>query len=451
MNDIQANGPKPNPLSQDFTAGSLLRFALPSMTTMLFMGFYTIGDTIFISRFVDTNALSAVNMVTPAVNLIVGLGTMLAAGGSAVIAREMGAGEEKEASQDFTLVVLCGLVLGLSIAAAGCAFIDEIVWGLGASRALFPYCRDYLLILFAFTPASILQVLFQNLIITAGHPGYGMALSIGAGAANVLLDYIFMVPLGMGIRGSALGTGIGYCIPTAAGLEFFLAGKGSLRFVKPIFRPRVLMESCANGCSEMVSQAAAAATTFLFNMVMMRLLGEDGVAAVTIMIYSQFLLTSLYMGFSMGVAPILSYRYGSRDYVGLKKVFRICLRFITAGSAFVFLLSMAAGPRLAGVFSPAGTAVYDIAREGFLIFPFSFLFCGWNIFSSSAFTALSNGKASAAISFLRTFGLITLLLLFLPQLVGVIGVWLAVPIAEFATMLAAIWLLLKNRRRYQYL
>lgn len=467
----QMNDRKINPLSQDFTIRSLLRFALPSVVTMLFMGLYTIGDTILAARFVDTNALSAINIVTPVINLIVGLGTMLAAGGSAVIARKMGAGKEKEASQDFTLIVLSGVVLGIMIVILGRVFLDEIIKGLSASEQLFGYCREYLGILLIFTPASMLQVLFQNLIITAGRPRVGMVLSIGAGAMNVLLDYIFMASLEMGISGSALGTGIGYCIPAVIGICFFLRGNfrignsqqgsfplghskeemGNMRFERPVFRPAVLMESCTNGCSELVSQVAASVTTFLFNAVMIRLLGENGVAAITIIIYTQFLLTSLYIGFSMGVAPIISYRYGSQNYPGLKTVFHICLRFIGIVSILIFVLSMAAGSWLVTIFSPEGTEVYEIAREGFLIFPFGFLFCGWNIFSSSAFTALSNGTLSAVISFLRTFCFLTLFLILLPEVIGVTGVWLAVPIAEYVTMLMAISLLVSNRKKYHYL
>ena len=317
-----------NPLAQDFTIKSLLKFAFPTMLTMVFMGLYTIGDTIFVSRFVNTDALSAINIVTPVINLIVGLGTMLATGGSAIIARKMGEKKLKDASQDFTLIVFFGAMLGILIAIIGNLFLDDIIYFLGASEILFPYCKDYLFVLLLFTPASMLQVLFQNLIITAGRPGFGMVLSISAGAINVMLDYIFMVLLDMGIKGSALGTGIGYLIPTIIGIVFFLTGKGSMQFKKPVFRFSVLSESCFNGCSEMISQAAAAVTTFLFNATMLKLLGENGVAAITIIIYSQFLLTTLYIGFSMGIAPVISYNYGEQNHQKLKRVFRICLHFI---------------------------------------------------------------------------------------------------------------------------
>ena len=443
MNDL-------NPLSQNFTIGSLLKFAFPTMIMMLFMGLYTVVDTIFVARFVNTNALSALNIVCPVINMIVGLGTMLATGGSAVIARKMGAGEQRKAEQDFTLIISAGILLGILITVIGTVFIDRIVWWLGAGRILFPYCKEYLFILLLFTPASILQVLFQNLIVAAGRPGIGMMLGISAGIANILLDYVFMEPFQMGIKGAAFGTGIGYLIPAVIGLWFFSTQKSNLRFRKPVIDFSVLAESCTNGFSEMVSQAATAVTTYLFNRIMMRLLGENGVAAITIIIYTQFLLSSLYIGFSMGAAPVISYNYGKQDKKQLKNVFCICMRFIIFVSLSVFAIALIWGSSLVGIFAETGTPVYEIARDGFLIFPFSFLFCGLNIFASAAFTALSNGKLSAILSFLRTFGLITVLLLTLPDFFGVPGVWLAVPIAELITMVVALVFFNLNRGKYYY-
>lgn len=399
------------------------------------MGLYTVVDTIFVARFVDTNALSALNIVCPVINLTVGLGTMLATGGSAIVARKMGAGEHTRAAQDFTLIIGAGVLFGALIAVLGIIFIDRIIWGLGASSVLVPYCKEYLFILLLFAPASILQVLFQNLIVTAGRPGIGMVLGFSAGIANILLDYIFMVPLQMGIMGAALGTGAGYMIPAVIGLLFFSAGKSNLSFKKPVIDISVLTKSCSNGFSEMVSQAAAAVTTFLFNRIMMKLLGENGVAAITIIIYTQFLLSALFIGFSMGVAPVISYNYGKRDGKQLKNVLSICTRFIILVSISVFVLAFLFGSPLVRIFSEQGTPVYEIARNGFLIFPFSFLFCGLNIFASATCTALSNGTLSAFLSFLRTFGLITVLLLTLPDFFGVTGVWLAVPVAELLTLI----------------
>lgn len=440
-----------NPLAKDFTIKSLLQFAFPTIVMMIFMGLYTIGDTIIISRFVNTDALSALNIVTPVINIIVGLGAMLATGGSAIVARKMGGGNTKRASQDFTLIVLAGIIIGAVVALLGSLFIDKIIWGLGASELLFPYCKQYLYILLLFTPASMMQVLFQNLIVTAGKPGFGMVLSISAGAINVLLDYIFVVPLDMGIAGSALGTGIGYLIPTIIGIGFFARAKGTLHFQKPIFDLRILWESSSNGFSEMVSQIATAVTTFLFNIMMMRLLGENGVAAITIIIYTQFLLTTLYIGFSMGVAPIISYNFGSKDYDRLKRIYRMCLLFICTISILVFAVAMLLGSPLVGIFSAKGTSVYEIARQGFLIFSISFLFCGFNIFASATFTALSNGKVSAIISTLRTFVFISVALLILPQYFDVIGIWIAVPLAELLTIFVSFVFIIKNKKVYHYL
>lgn len=369
MNDL-------NPLSQDFTIKSLLKFAFPTILMMIFMGLYTVVDTIFVARFVDTIALSALNIVCPVVNLIVGLGTMLATGGSAIVARKMGAGEQQKAAQNFTLIISAGVFLGVLIAVVGTVFIERIVWGLGASSILFPYCKEYLFVLLLFTPASILQVLFQNLIVTAGRPRMGMVLGVSAGIANILLDYIFMVPLQMGIKGAAFGTGIGYMIPAVIGLLFFSTKKNHLHFRKPVIDFSVLAESCTNGFSEMVSQAATAVTTFLFNRIMMKLLGENGVAAITIIIYTQFLLSALYIGFSMGVAPVISYNYGKQEVKQLKNVFSICMRFIIFVSISVFLVAFIFGSPLVSIFTEKGTPIYEIARNGFLIFPFSFLFCG---------------------------------------------------------------------------
>lgn len=330
-------------------------------------------------------------------------------------------------------------------------FIDKIIWGLGASELLFPYCKDYLTIQFIFAIGNIMQVLYQNLFVTAGKPALGLVLSVFAGVANIVFDYVFIVLFQFGIKGAALGTGIGYMIPTIIGTLFFMTNKSELHFHVPKPDISVLLKSCSNGVSEMVNQLSSAMTTFLFNAIMMELLGEDGVAAITVIIYSQFLLTTLYIGFSMGVAPVISYNYGNENVRQLKKVVRICICVVIAISTFVFLFSFLAGESIAKIFAKNNENVFEIAKNGFTVFSFSFLFSGGNIFTSAMFTALSNGKVSAAISFLRTFGLITTSLLILPKFLKVMGVWLAIPIAELLTLIIAICLLFGYRKRYNYL
>lgn len=441
-----------NPLAQNFTVFSLLRFAFPTIFMMLFFGFYTIVDTMFVSRFVNTNALSSINIVTPVINIIVGLGTMLAAGGSAIIARKLGDGRDAEGRQDLTAITLVGAGIGLVIACIGLLYIRPIVYGLGASDVLAPYAMDYLSILLVFAPANIVQVVFTVFFVTAGRPGLGMVAGVMGGVANAVLDYVFIVPMQMGIAGAALATGIGYMIPVVIGAAFFFSNRrGALHFAKPRFRLRVLTEGCFNGSSEMVSQMSAAVTTFFFNAAMMKLLGENGVAAITIIIYSQFLLTTLYIGFSMGVAPVVSYNYGSGDYPQLRRICRICLGVIAFFSIVVFAVVLFGGSSLVYVFTERGTAVYEIARQGFLIFQFSFLLCGFNIFASSLFTALSNGLISAIISFSRTFLFLLVGLLVLPTIFKVNGIWITIPLAELLTFVLSLVFLVKYKDRYRYL
>ena len=415
---------------QKWSAASLLRFAFPTIVMMVFMGLYPIVDTIFVARFVSTDALSAINIVCPVINLTVGLGTMIAAGGSAVVSRKMGAGLEQEAKEDFTLLVLAAAGIGAAILICGTLWLNPILLALGASERLLPYCRDYLGLLLLFLPANVIQTVYANLFVTAGKPGLGFGLSVLAGLANILLDYVFIVPGGMEIRGAALGTGLGYLIPAAAGTVFFFRNRGALSFVKPRWRGALLTESCLNGSSEMVGQLAAALTTFLFNLTMMERLGEDGVAAVTIMIYSQFLLNTLFIGFSMGVAPVIGFHYGSGNRKQQRKILSICIRFLAAASLLIFALSISGGSLVVRMFTPDASRVYEIAAAGFPVFSVSFLFCGFNIFTSALFTALSNGKVSAVLSFLRTFGLLCGGILLLPRLFGITGVWMAVPMAE---------------------
>lgn len=419
-----------NPLAQTWRGSSLMRFALPSIAMMGFMGLYTIVDTIFVAQFINADALSAINIVCPAINITVGLGTMLATGGNAILSREMGAGHEREARENLTLLVLTASAVGVVLLVAGTLWCDELLWAFGASQRLFPYCKAYLGTLILFFPANMMQTLFSNLFATAGRPGLGFGLTAAAGLANIFFDYLFLVPCDMGIQGAALGTGCGYLIPTIAGLVFFRKTKGPLSFIKPKWKGAVLRESCLNGASEMVSQLAGALTTFLFNITMLDLAGEDGVAAITILIYTQFLFHALYIGFSIGVAPVIGFQYGRKDSRQLRKILRICIRFITGASLLLFLIFRLGGSFFVRLFTQDDTAVYQIAAEGFVWFSYSFLFCGWNIFISALFTALSNGKISAMLSFLRTFGLLSGGILLLPKIMGLAGVWLASPIAE---------------------
>lgn len=440
-----------NALAKQYNTASLLRFALPNMVMMVFMSLYTIVDGMFISQFVGTLALSAINMSYPLNSLELAVGIMLASGGSAIIARELGEGKENAARRDFSCVVAVSLILGILFMVLGNLFLDGILSLLGTSEAQFPYCRDYTRILLLFAPAYFLQTAFQTLFVTAGRPGLGLGLTVAGGLANIALDWLFMGPMDMGVTGAAVATVIGYCIPAAVGVAFFFRSrKGSLYFTPFRIRRRMLLQTCGNGSSEMVTNIANAITTLLFNLIFLEFWGEDGVASITIVMYFQFVFTAVFFGFSMGVAPVVSYKYGAQDISQLKKIFRSCLEFVLLCSLGMYLLSrLIIGPCLT-LFTDADSTVYAITMEGFPLYAVSFLFMGIGIFAASLFTALSDGVVSAVISFARTFVFLVGMLLMLPRLWNGTGVWLAVPAAELLGLAVSVFFLVWGRKKYQY-
>lgn len=440
-----------NGIAQEFNLISLLRFVAPTVVMLVFMSLYQMVDAVFVSKFVGENALSALNIVYPFPSIVIAVSIMLATGGSAIIARNMGEGKEKEAKENFSFIVLVGAVIGVAIATAGILFIEPLIYMLGATPSLYDYCYEYLFILVLSVPLSVFQMLFQSFFVTAGKPHLGLTLTVLGGVSNIVLDYVFIVLCGFGVSGAALATSIGYSIPGLFGLIYFtVSRKGTLYFVKPVFRWGVLFKCCINGSSEMVNNLAVAVTTFLFNVLMLKYAGEAGVAAITIVLYAQFLMTSAFMGFSSGIAPVVSFNYGSGNVRQLKKIFKISVWVITVVSAAVFVIAETCSDVVIMVFTPAGSEVFGLTKYGFAIFSFSFLCTGMNIFASALFTAFSNGKISAILSFLRTFVFLTACLLFLPLFWGVDGIWLAVPVAEVMALFVSVYYLVRFKKVYQY-
>lgn len=440
-----------NGIAQEFNLISLLRFVAPTVVMLVFMSLYQMVDAVFVSKFVGENALSALNIVYPFPSIVIAVSIMLATGGSAIIARNMGEGKEKEAKENFSFIVLVGAVIGVAIATAGILFIEPLIYMLGATPSLYDYCYEYLFILVLSVPLSVFQMLFQSFFVTAGKPHLGLTLTVLGGVSNIVLDYVFIVLCGFGVSGAALATSIGYSIPGLFGLIYFaVSRKGTLYFVKPVFRWGVLFKCCINGSSEMVNNLAVAVTTFLFNVLMLKYAGEAGVAAITIVLYAQFLMTSAFMGFSSGIAPVVSFNYGSGNVRQLKKIFKISVWGIAVVSAAVFVIAETCSDVVIMVFTPAGSEVFGLTKYGFAIFSFSFLCTGMNIFASALFTAFSNGKISAILSFLRTFVFLTACLLFLPLFWGVDGIWLAVPVAEVMALFVSVYYLVRFKKVYQY-
>lgn len=439
-----------NLLEKKVTLTSLIKYTLPTVIMMMFFSLYTIVDGMFISRFVGANALSSTNIVYPVINILIGIGVMFATGGSAIVAKTMGENKNAEAREYFTLITISTIIVGIVVEIICIIFINDIIYALGSTKSLFFYCKEYLFFMIIFTPFIILKLYFDYFLVTAGVPNLGLLSSVAGGILNIVLDYVFIVQLNMGVKGAALATCIGYVLPSIVGVIYFFNKNNLLHFVRPKFNFKIISRSCSNGMSEMVTQISSGLTTFLFNIVMIKFLGEEGVAAITIMLYMQFLLNAAYLGFTSGVSPRISYNYGRQDENQVGNLFKYSIIIISAFGVITFIMSRAMSEILISLFATKGSTLFEISHNGFMIFSISFLVAGINIFGSGMFTAFSNGKISAILSLLRTFVFFLMGIFVLPRVMGVDGVWLVVPFAEVATMIVSLIFMYKYKKEYLY-
>ena len=322
---------------------------------------------------------------------------------------------------------------------------------LGANDAIFDYCSDYATPLFFVAPVALLGMALQSFFISASKPGLGMTFSLLGGVVNIFFDWLLIAKLGMETTGAALAAGIGYSIPGIAGIiYFFVARKGTLYFVRPKWRGKVLLKTIINGSSEMVSMMASGITTAMMNNIVMGFHGEDGVAAISILVYTMSLLTSIYMGYGLGVAPVTSYNHGAGNTDNLKKEHKINLVMIAVMSLIMYFLGFILRDPLISIFADKGTFVFEMAAEGYILFSISFLYMGFNMYGSSLFTALGDGKTSAIISFCRGLILLAIALYTMSALFGLKGLWLAMPVAELLGLVLTVFYSKKLKGKYGY-
>lgn len=429
---------------------SLIKHTLPTIIMMIFFAMYSIVDGMFVSRYVGANALSSINIVYPMISLLIGISVMLATGGNAIVSKLMGEKKHKEAKESFTLIVLSAVVLGVIIALISLLFIKPVILCLGATDNLYGYCRNYLVINLLFTPFIILKLLFDYYYVTARKSAFGLYISVLGGVINMVLDYVFIAVFNMGVSGAAIATVIGYTVPAIIGLVFFADKKNLIHFTKPKFNAGVLKESCINGSSEMVTQLSSAVTTFLYNAAMLKFLGVAGVAAITVILYIQFLLSAAYIGFTSGVAPRIGYNYGAQNKTEIHKLVKYSYIIISVFSIITFMFSKLIEYPLTSLFCGKDTELYYITLNGFDLFSISFLLCGTNIFTSGLFTAFSNGKISGMLSLFRTFIFFILGLVILPPFLDVDGVWLIAVFSEVLSLILSLAVLFKYRYVYGY-
>ena len=439
-----------NVYSRPVTVKNVLKFAVPTIVMTVFMSFYTMVDGLFVSNLIGTDALSAVNLTAPVISLVTAISTMLATGGSAVIMRKAGEKKMREANEDFTFLILVNVVVGLVMSALGYLSMDGLFMRMDLSPAVFAYCHDYLSRYLLFTIPILLMNNFTLYMIAAGRSTLSMVCSIMGGILNMVLDFVLISVFHMGIAGAAVATGLGYSVTAVVGVVVFADQRSLLHFVKPVCRRKTLVDSATNGSSEMATTLVTGIVTMMFNWTMLNYVGEEGVAAITIIMYVLMFTTSLYTGYSYGVAPMISYYYGEEDHGKLKKLIWMSIGAVAVVAAAALAVSLAMTEPLVSVFARPEDPVYALAVTGNRICSFALIFIGFSVFGSGMFTALSNGIVSAVLAFSRSFVFMVIAMLVLPAMLGVTGVWLATPVAEFAAFLLSAVLFARYRKRYHY-
>ncbi len=439
-----------NILNSKLSLKSILKFTLPSITMMLFLSIYIMVDGIFVSYYVGAKGLSAMNIAYPIMNVCWAVALMLATGGCALVSRQMGEGKAQLAKESFSAIVYFALIVSVLLGLVFLYFLEDSLYFLGATPELYSYCKDYAFVAILFFPMMTLQVMFQHFLVARGRPKYGMYIIIFAGIVNMLLDYIFIAIFDWGLIGAALATGLGFSCVGIFGLIYFTKNRvATLYFTRPNLDSNIITESMINGSSEMVNQLAVGLITYLFNITMMKYVGYQGVAAVTIILYLQFLLASLFLGYASGISPLFAFNFGKGDYDKIKELFAYSLKICTFISLFVFAMCWIFEDDLVGFFIKEKD-VYEMTLRGLRFMSISFLFAGFNILASALFTSLSNGKVSAFLSFSRSFVFLAPFIVILPVFWGEIGVWLSIPSAEFIFLLLTVGVVFLYRKRYLY-
>lgn len=439
-----------NVYEKPVTLKNILKFAVPTIAMTVFMSFYTMVDGLFVSNLISTDALSAINLTAPVIQLVTAVSTMLATGGSAVIMKKMGEQKQDEAKEDFTFLIFVNVLVGIVMCGAGYLAMDHIFAGMKLSADVEGYCVEYLSRYLVFTVPILLMNNFTLYMIASEKANLSLICSVSGGILNMALDYVFIAWFDMGISGAAIATGLGYSVTAVAGLFVFSQKKSLLHFKKPCIRAGVLVSAAANGCSEMAAALVTGIITMMFNWTMLHYIGENGVAAVTIIMYVLMFASSLYTGYSYGVAPMLSFYHGEQNHEKLKKLVGMSLKVIAAISVLTVGASFLLTRPLVSVFARPDHPVYDLAVAGNRICTIALLFIGFNIFASGMFTALSNGIISAVLAFSRSFVFMLVTMLVLPLLFGVTGIWFATPAAELMALVLSAFMFLKYRRRYGY-
>lgn len=438
-------------LSDKFNYKKLLRFTAPSIIMMVFTSVYGVVDGFFVSNFVGKTPFAALNFIYPFIMMLGTIGFMFGSGGSALVAKTLGEGDREKANRFFSLFVYSTIALGLVISVLGIVFLRPVASALGAEGKMLDDCCTYGTVMLIGLVTFMLQVEFHIFCVTAEKPKLGLYFTICAGVTNMVLDALFIAVFKWGLVGAALATVMSQAVAGVGPLIYFMRKNDSLlRLGKFTFDKKALLKGCGNGASELMSNISMSLVGMLYNVQFLKYAGENGVAAYGVMMYVNFFFVSAFIGYTIGMAPIVGYKYGAKDHAELRSVRKKSTNIILVSSVIAFLIAEFLGPTLSTVFVGYDPALFELTKRGFLIYSFSFLFAGLAIFGSSFFTALNNGLVSALISFLRTLVFQIVAVLLLPLIWGVDGIWLSVVFAELLAGVLSLVFVWVFRKKYSY-
>lgn len=438
-------------LSDHFTYGKLFRFTFPSIIMMVFTSIYSVVDGFFVSNFAGKTAFASINLIMPFLIILGSLGFMIGTGGTALVSRILGEGDEKKANHYFSMLIWLSLLIGIILAILGVAFMRPVAVLLGATKEMIDDCVLYGRVVIAFLAPYMLQNVFQSFLIAAEKPNLGLAATLAAGITNMVLDAVLVGVLRWGVFGAALATGISQTIGGLLPFIYFIRPNSSkLHLTKAKFKLRPILQACANGSSELMSNISGSVVGIVYNFQLLKYLGENGVSAYGVLMYVQFIFIAIFVGYSIGCAPVVSFHYGAGNHSELQSLLKKSTRIVGSLSIILTVLALTLAHPLAKMFVGYDAELLAITSHAFKLFSFSFLLAGFNIFASSFFTALNNGAVSAAISFLRTLIFQTSSVLILPLILGVDGLWGANVDAEIFAFVISLAFLVANRKRYHY-
>lgn len=439
-------------LSDHFTYGKLLRFTLPSIVMMVFTSIYSVVDGFFISNFAGKTAFAALNLIWPFLMILGGMGFMIGTGGTALVSRYLGAGQKERARRYFSMLVEFTALLGLILTAIGLIFMEPIARFLGATEEMIPDCVLYGRIVIAFNVAFMFQNVFQSFLVAAEKPRLGLVATVSAGVTNMVLDALLVGVFRWGLAGAALATGLSQTVGAVIPMVFFLNRENgsALHFCFTPMEAHPLLQACGNGASELMSNISGSIAAMVYNFQLLKFLGEDGVSAYGVIMYVGFIFVAIFVGYSIGSAPIISFHFGAENREELKNMFRKSYLLMAVwGIAMALAAYLLAGP-LAKLFVGYDRQLCELTVHAMRLHCLAFLFTGANIFTSSLFTALNDGTVSAAVSFARSMVLQIATVLLLPGLMGPDGLWLAALATDTCALVIDICVLGGNRKKYGY-